>query len=80
MVRPEAIRVLAENETVDFSTTGTLADQYLLGSRTQYEIVQDGGRTIVVEAANQAHGTDPGESLRLGFDLPMAHLIREARP
>ncbi|WP_155310863.1 ABC transporter ATP-binding protein [Desulfosarcina ovata] len=78
MVRPESIRILSENDLADFITRGRVAGQYLLGSRTQYEVEQEGGRALVVEAANHTPGASAGEVIRLGFDLKQAHLIQEA--
>ncbi|VTR70284.1 Spermidine/putrescine import ATP-binding protein PotA [Desulfosarcina cetonica] len=78
MVRPEAVRLLAGDETADFVTRGEVTGHYLLGSRTQLEITQPDGKLIVVETANHGQDGHVGAAVRLGFDGAMAHLISEA--
>lgn len=77
VVRPEALRPLAEGEAADISFEATIGNDYMLGSRTQFHL-DAGGQTLLAElAAGAATGRVPGDVGRWGFDLADATLTRD---
>ena len=77
MVRPEFVRRLPDGEMADIRFTATVANDYMLGSRTHYHL-RTGTATLVAEvAAGNAAGLSPGERLDWGFDLADAVLLSE---
>ena len=77
VVRPEALRPLADGEAADVSFDATVGTDYMLGSRTQFHL-QVEGRTLLAElAAGAAAGRGPGDAGRWGFDLADAILTRD---
>ena len=77
VVRPEALRPLAKDEAADVSFEATIANDYMLGSRTQFHL-NVGDRTLLAElAASAAAGRGPGDAGRWGFDLADATLTRD---
>ena len=78
MVRPENLRFLADGETAPFSVAGRLGADYLLGSRTQYEIRLPGGTTVVAEGPGGERAPRRGADVRLGFRPEDTHVIVEA--
>lgn len=77
MVRPESIQLLADSETTDFVTTGTINNRFLLGSRVQYEVSLADGKEVVVEATNGSAGAVKGDVVKLGFSKEHCHIIEE---
>ena len=77
VVRPEFLRRLEEGEQADVRFAATVANDYMLGSRTQYHL-EAGDATLVAEiAAGRAAGLSPGQCADWGFDLADAALLRE---
>ncbi len=77
MVRPEFVRRLTDGEVADVRFTATVANDYMLGSRTHYHL-QSGATTIVAEvAAGKAAQQTPGEPADWGFDRSDAVLLSE---
>ncbi len=80
MVRPEFIRFLEPDQETDFFIVGTVHERFELGSRIQYQIdVGDSHAAVTVEKLreNQFPGAI-GDTVRLGWDLPRAYVIRKA--
>ncbi len=75
VVRPEFVRRLDDGERADFRFTATVANDYMLGSRTHYHL-QTGAVMLVAEvAAGQAAGLAAGERADWGFNLADAVLL-----
>ena len=78
VVRPEAIAILPTGAHADYEATGTLAQEYNLGGRIQYEIETASGRTITMEClAGDRPAVRLGDPVRLGWDAAGCHVMRE---
>lgn len=77
MVRPEMMVFLAPDEFADFEVAGTISAEYMLGSRTQYEIETRLGKLLSVERSSAGSIFKDGTQVRLGFSLNDAHVITE---
>jgi spermidine/putrescine transport system ATP-binding protein len=75
IVRPERVRILTEGEEADTEMTGTVQNQYVLGSRVQYE-VKVKNRSLLVETMID-ESRDVGESVRLGWNADQAFLLAQ---
>ena len=77
VVRPEFLRKLDEGERADVRFPATVANDYMLGSRTHYHL--DAGRKMLVAevAAGKAAEITTGEKAEWGFDLSDAALLDE---
>jgi len=76
IVRPEHVRP-TRNADIDVSFDATIANQFMLGSRTQFHL-DAGGTTVIAElpaAAAQGLEADPGG--RWGFDLDTAVALED---
>ncbi|MCY4563914.1 MAG: ABC transporter ATP-binding protein [Gammaproteobacteria bacterium] len=77
VVRPEFLRRLEAGDKADVRFTAAIANDYMLGSRTQYHL-EAGEAVLVAEiAAGKATGLSPGERVDWGFDLADATLLSE---
>ena len=77
VVRPEFLRQLEAGDIADVRFTATIANDYMLGSRTQYHL-EAGSAVLVAEiAAGSAAGLSPGQRADWGFDLADAALLSE---
>ena len=76
-VRPEFLRKLDEGERADVRFPATVANDYMLGSRTHYHL--DTGRKMLIAevAAGKAAEIATGEKAEWGFDLRDAALLDE---
>ena len=78
MVRPEFMRFLGKNETADYAVKGRVLEEYVLGSRIQYEIAATTGQVLTVEKLSDARLSDAvGQEVIMGFDAAFTHLIKE---
>ena len=78
MVRPEYVRFVRDGEACDYRVSGVLHDEYALGSRIQYQVEADDGRTLTVEKLREERlDRAPGQAVTLGFDAGNTHLIGE---
>ena len=76
-VRPEFLRRLAGGDGADVRFQATVANDYMLGSRTQYHLAA-GKTTLVAEvAAGKAAEIATGARAEWGFDLSDAALLDE---
>ena len=76
-VRPEFLRKLGDGERADVRFPATVANDYMLGSRTHYHL-DTGKRILVAEvAAGQAAEITVGAKAEWGFDLSDAALLDE---
>ena len=77
VVRPEHLRTIKDGETVDFSFSATISNDYMLGSRTQFHLAA-GDSTLVAElAASSAADLNIGDTATWGFDLADAVAVDE---
>ena len=77
VVRPEFLRKLGDGERADVRFPATVANDYMLGSRTHYHL-DTGKRMLVAEvAAGQAAEITIGAKAEWGFDLSDAALLDE---
>lgn len=78
MVRPEFVRFIRPGETADFIVRGVLREEYVLGSRMQYDVEASNGSLMTVEKLleDRFSGT-LGEQVILGWDADRTHMIRE---
>ena len=76
-VRPEFLRKLNDGERADVRFPATVANDYMLGSRTHYHL--DTGKTMLVAevAAGKAAEIATGAKAEWGFDLSDAALLDE---
>ena len=78
-IRPESLRKLTGGGSADLSFEGTVSAEYLLGSRMQYRMTLATGQEMIVEVLREnAVEGGIGAHLRVGCDLPAAHLIAGA--
>lgn len=79
MIRPESLRFLGEGEGAEIVLSGTIAAEYLLGSRIQYAIDAGGEKPVTVEVLREdGVSGGAGALVRLGCDAAACHLIAEA--
>ena len=77
VVRPEFLRRLEEGDRADVRFKATIANDYMLGSRTQYHL-EVGQAVLVAEvAAGNSAGLSPGQRADWGFDFADAALLSE---
>ncbi|MFK8084248.1 MAG: ABC transporter ATP-binding protein [Granulosicoccus sp.] len=81
MVRPEKVEFLKHDSTADFEIDGEISAEYMLGSRTQYEVTTSSGKIISVECSSSSgpfrdEAVSSGR-IRLGFALDHCHMIAE---
>ena len=77
VVRPEALRPLADDAPADIRFKAVIGNDFMLGSRTQFHL-QVGDRTLVAElAASTAASLAPGDRGGWGFDLADSVLTKE---
>ena len=77
VVRPEFLRRLEEGDRADVRFKATIANDYMLGSRTQYHL-KVGQAVLVAEiAAGNSAGLSPGQRADWGFDLADSALLSE---
>ncbi|MDE0360675.1 MAG: TOBE domain-containing protein, partial [Rhodospirillaceae bacterium] len=77
VVRPEFLRKLGDGERADVRFPATVANDYMLGSRTHYHL-DTGKRILVAEvAAGKAAEIAVGAKAEWGFDLSDAALLDE---
>ena len=77
VVRPEFLRRLEEGDRADVRFKATIANDYMLGSRTQYHL-EAGEAVLVAEiAAGNSAGLSPGQRADWGFDLADSALLSE---
>lgn len=78
MVRPEFIRFLADGESADCVVRGIVVNEFALGSRIQYELRSETGRTLTIEKLREDRfAGSPGDPIAIGWPLSCVHLIRE---
>ena len=77
MVRPEKVEFLDSNEGADFELDGLITGEYMLGSRTQYEVSTSTGKKVSVESSSYESSRFDTNSVRLGFSLDHCHMIAE---
>ncbi len=76
MVRPEYVQFAAPAEQFDYIVQGRVREEYILGSRIQYEIEGPQDKRITVEKLRQNRLDDAvGKQVRLGFNAEKTHLI-----
>lgn len=77
MVRPEMLVFLQPGEKADFEIDGVISAEYMLGSRTQYEIKTASGKVVSVERSSASPMFQDDGRVRLGFSLDNCHVIKE---
>lgn len=78
MIRPEFVRFIRPGETADFIVRGILREEYVLGSRMQYDVEASNGSLITVEKLLEDRFSGSlGEQVILGWDADRTHMIRE---
>jgi len=76
MVRPEYIQFANHSGEHDYNVDGTVASEFALGSRIQYEINTVHGQTITVEKLREERLTQSdGLPVTVGFNAQHTHLI-----
>lgn len=73
IVRPERIRILSDGEGADTEMAGTVQNQYVLGSRVQYEVKVKNRSLLVETMIDEARKV--GEIVRLGWNSDQAFLL-----
>ncbi|ADZ71535.1 ABC transporter ATP-binding protein [Polymorphum gilvum] len=75
IVRPESMRFVAGASRADNLIAGRVYNEYLLGSRVQYQVHAD-GRVYLVEAARAAGaGISSGDAVTIGWDARDAIVV-----
>ena len=77
MVRPEMMVFLQPDESAEFEIEGVISAEYMLGSRTQYEIKTPSGKQLSVERSSAGSIFQDNTHVRLGFSLENSHVIVE---
>ena len=77
MVRPEKVEFLESDESADFELDGSITGEYMLGSRTQYEVSTTSGKKVSVEHSSYKSTKLNTGAVRLGFSLDNCHMITE---
>lgn len=78
MVRPEHVMFLQPDESADFVVDGVINAEYMLGSRTQYEVMTPSGKQVSVERSSSGSIYRENSQVRLGFRLDHCHVIAES--
>jgi spermidine/putrescine transport system ATP-binding protein len=78
MVRPEHVMFLQPDESADFVVDGIINAEYMLGSRTQYEVMTPTGKQVSVERSSSGSIYHENSQVRLGFKLDHCHVIAES--
>jgi spermidine/putrescine transport system ATP-binding protein len=73
IVRPERIQILNEGEAADTEINGTVQNQYVLGSRVQYEVKVKKRSLLVETMIGEAWSV--GQCVRLGWNSDQAFLL-----
>lgn len=69
VVRPEHLKKLTDSDAADFRFSASIANEYMLGSRTQFHLAA-GNATLVAElAASGTSGIKTGDTATWGFNL-----------
>ncbi|MBS7538259.1 ABC transporter ATP-binding protein [Ancylobacter lacus] len=69
VVRPEDVRFVGAGESADNRLTGVIYNEYLLGSRVQYQVRVGEGQTFLVEKLrDQMPPGGPGSAVTIGWD------------
>ncbi len=77
VVRPEYLKKLGDDDSADVHFSATVANDYMLGSRTQFHLAV-GDTTLVAElAASGASGINTGNTSTWGFDFVDAVAVDE---
>lgn len=78
IVRPENMRLLSgdDDETGVNALNGEIFNEYVLGSRIQFQI-RAGGSTFLIERMREAGHPSPGETVRLGWSAKDSLLFPE---
>ena len=77
LVRPEFLRLLGPSDQADNELTGTLANEYALGSRVQYHVAV-GENVLTVETLAREEGRPQLDSdVRVGWNRQDGWLIAE---
>jgi len=77
VVRPEYLKKLTDGDAADFRFSATIANEYMLGSRTQFHLAA-GNATLVAElAASGATGISTDNTATWGFNFVDAVMIDE---
>jgi spermidine/putrescine transport system ATP-binding protein len=75
IVRPETMRFVTGSSSADNRISGTIYNEYSLGSRMQYQ-VHSGGRIFLVEIARAAaSGLSTGDEVTIGWDARDAIMV-----
>ena len=76
MVRPEAVRLLADGESEECEARGTVIDTFRLGSRIQAAIELPDGAVATLELLDVGGAApEPGSPVRIGWQASRMHLI-----
>jgi len=77
VIRPEAVRFLKKASDADNAVTGRLYNEYVLGSRIQYQ-VRVGDSVFAVEKLGQQSFTDKlDDMVTIGWDAEDAILVTD---
>ncbi|WP_138470029.1 ABC transporter ATP-binding protein [Poseidonocella sp. HB161398] len=76
VIRPESLRLAPAS--ADLTLTGTVAAEYLLGSRVQYRFDSPAGELTVEVLREDAVAGGTGAQVALGCDIAAVHVIPEA--
>ena len=77
VVRPEYLKKLTDGDAADFRFSATIANEYMLGSRTQFHLAA-GNATLVAElAASGTTSISTGNTATWGFNFVDAVMIDE---
>ncbi|MCY4153360.1 MAG: ABC transporter ATP-binding protein [Aestuariivita sp.] len=76
MVRPEDVRFGKDTNDFDYVLFGQLMDEYILGSRIQYEVRTAAGKLVTVEKPREDRTQyEIGSEVILGFKATNTHFI-----
>jgi spermidine/putrescine transport system ATP-binding protein len=76
MVRPENLEFVTNGSTPHMTVAGRVLNEFNLGSRFQYEVETDDGRTVTVETQrDDRYGGAIGDRVTLGWALDHCHVI-----
>lgn len=74
VIRPEYMRFVTEEAGADNTLTGTIFNEYSLGSRLQYQVRSRTGRTFLIEVPRAAAWKGDGE-VTIGWDAVNAIVV-----
>jgi spermidine/putrescine transport system ATP-binding protein len=76
VIRPESLRFVSGPGEADNVVTGTIYNEYLLGSRVQYQVRVGEGQVFLVEnLRDQRFEGDPARPVMIGWDVQDAMLF-----